>query len=273
MNSTTRTMVSLMPALALNALLFSLVPAHGEEQVTWLGVTLGAPAAMLRQTLGDPILVTRYPNESDPGIPPQRIARYWVGGTPMFLLVGERYGRVTAIQVYTDATPIRDLPSVALVKIPPDPSGVVLGQTLAEVSALRPNAQRQGPEGEGTLVERRPDVVVNYDFSGGRLYHISWRVASPAATPPSDVLPELAEPAGDSFSTAILDSQTAELTGVRWEYVFLTYHRCAADQSWKKQKQTLARRGAQIYDLLHVTCPTTGAERDFYFDITPYFGK
>jgi hypothetical protein len=85
--------------------------------------------------------------------------------------------------------------------------------------------------------------------------------------------PQIRQPTGDSTADAILDVQQNETDGVDWEYVYLSYHPCDHDTLWKVQKQALVNAGGRAYDLLHVVCPTTKAERDIFFDVTPYFGK
>jgi hypothetical protein len=42
---------------------------------------------------------------------------------------------------------------------------------------------------------------------------------------------------------------------------------------WKLQSQSLLSQNGRAFDKLHAVCPPTKAERDFYFDITNYFGK
>ena len=78
---------------------------------------------------------------------------------------------------------------------------------------------------------------------------------------------------GDSFATAILDMQENEDAGVAWEYRFLAFHPCAENTRWQLKNQALTKNGGRAYDLLHVVCPATKAERDFYFDITSFYGK
>lgn len=80
-------------------------------------------------------------------------------------------------------------------------------------------------------------------------------------------------PSGDSPATAIVDPETNESAGVDWEYRFLRAHPCDGETAWKLQQQALVNAGNRVYDKLHVVCPTTKIERDFYFDITSYFGK
>ena len=82
-----------------------------------------------------------------------------------------------------------------------------------------------------------------------------------------------AAPDGDSPATAIVDPQTNESDGVKWEYAYLRSHPCDGDTGWKLQQQSLIQVNNRVYDRLHVVCPTSKVERDFYFDITAYFGR
>jgi hypothetical protein len=72
-----------------------------------------------------------------------------------------------------------------------------------------------------------------------------------------------------------VDLQQNESDGVAWEYRFLAFHPCAdADHGrWQLKNQALLHANGRAYDRLHVVCPPTKAERDFYFDISSYFGK
>jgi hypothetical protein len=53
----------------------------------------------------------------------------------------------------------------------------------------------------------------------------------------------------------------------------LGYHPCDGDARWKLEKQALMHDNGHVYDELRVVCPSTKAERRFYFDIGSYFGK
>src|ERR1700694_2535454 len=111
------------------------VPAVAEEAPpSWLGVTFEQPAAELRATLGDPVLLTRFPEALaqaavavPAGVTPQRKARYPLSlEDPLFLIVSERRGIVVGIEAFSD----RPLTAESM-SVPPDPSGVRLGATEA----------------------------------------------------------------------------------------------------------------------------------------------
>ena len=259
-----------------SALAGTAAPARAAgEPFTWLGVTLGAPVASLRATKGDPMRVVRFPDDMiaagllRPGDSrtPERKANYWLGDT-IFLIVSERHGYVVGIEAYAD-TP----PPAPLDRLPADPHGALLGQTVATVAAFLPE-KPASLAGLSTIhsVDKSSGLDVVYEFKGGLLDSIQWSRA-PAQDPAQAELPEISDPAGDAFATAILDAQSNESTGVRWEYLYVSAHPCDGRTRWQTRGQALGSNGGRSYDILHVACPTTKAERDFFFDITPYFGK
>jgi hypothetical protein len=268
MNSVSRIFCALPAAALLIAALGIAPTAAADAPITWLGVTLGAPVASLRESKGDPMVVTRYPDVTiaagqspPPGTAPQRKARYWLGGT-IFLIVTEQRGHVVGLDAYAPDAPDSPVASVAA-----DPLGARLGQTIQQPDG-QPIKSRaidvKGPAG----------VRVRYELENGRINSIQWDLTPEAiAALPGDDLPPIAEALGDAFRTAILDAQPNETTGARWEYIYLALHKCDGDTRWKSKGQSLGSNGGRTYDILHAVCPTTKAERDFFFDITPYFGK
>lgn len=231
-----------------------------DAAVSWHGVTLGAPALALRAQIGDPLRVVPV-NGS-------RVARYWLpGANSTYLLVIEYNGYVSAFEAFTDAAPTAVLDNVA-----PDPSGVRLGDTLESVKSAHPDYNAAvDAEGRPTLVARFSDAVdVIYVFQNGRLRSFQWTTRVHGAPP---ALPQLTAPTGDSLFAAVLDKQSNEGDGVAWEYRYLAFHPCSGDTRWQIKDQSLMHAGGRAYDRIAVVCPPTNAERDFYFDITSYFGK
>jgi|GEM_PF-1251269 len=300
MNSVPRTFRAAIAALALLATMPSGRPvAAADAPVVWLGVTLGAPVSSLREIKGDPMVVTRSPDvlvasgaTPPPGVASQRKARYWLGGS-VSLIVTERRGRVVGLDAYAPEVPDSPITSVA-----PDPLGARLGQKFEEITTqimlfrrkLR-DAHVEVGRGVDVVGERIPELVftfgdhnlefaglpgvtVRYEFEAGRVNLIQWNLTPSAIDAlAGEDLPLIGEAGGDGFATAILEAQPDEMTGVRWEYIYLDLHRCDGDSRWKSKGQALASNGGRRYDILHAVCPTTKAERDFFFDITPYFGK
>jgi hypothetical protein len=236
------------------------VTLASDAPMTWHGVTLGAPASALRAQIGDPLRVVPVNG--------RRVARYWLpGANSTYLLVVEGNGYVSAFEAFTDAAPTAVLDNVA-----PDPSGVRLGDTLENVKSAHPDAHSAiDQDGRPTLLVRISDAVgAEYIFENGRLRSFQWTIAA-SGSPPA--LPPIAAPTGDSLFAAILDKQANETDGVAWEYRYLAFHPCSGDTRWQIKSQTLMHAGGRAYDRIEVVCPATNAERDFYFDITSYFGK
>jgi hypothetical protein len=228
------------------------------QNVSWNGIVLGAPSAPLRSTLGDPLHVTqgKYTDA----------ARYWIPGSKAsYFLVLEENGHVAGFMGFDES-------GTAPEGVPADPSGVTIGDTVDAVKAKHPDFQlSQDPQKTPTLSGRVGDVDVTYDVANGHVTDFEWsRPFEPSSVP---ALPSIADPAGDSYATAILDAQNDEMSGVSWEYRYLAFHPCSGDERWKLKMQSLRNSGGKAYDVLHVVCPSTNAERDFFFDITRYFGK
>ena len=62
------------------------------------------------------------------------------------------------------------------------------------------------------------------------------------------------------------------MTGVDWEYAYLTYHPCAGGVKRKMLDQALLTSNKRSYDALTTQCPGDAAQT-LYFDITDYIGK
>lgn len=231
--------------------------------VTWNGVTLGEPVSALRPILGDPLRVV----PSSDGT--MRAGRYWIAGSDAtFVIVLESRGVVEAFHAFvTEMTP------GGFSNVPADPSGVRLGDTLESVKTVHPGFHSEttddgAPQLDGRIGEFGP--AVTYGFKDGSVRSFQWTLPVAGGTPAQ---PLLTVPAGDSPATAILDMQKNERSGVDWEYMYLAFTSCDGKTHWKTQQQSLINSGGHAYDRLHVICPTTKAERDFYFNIDAYFGK
>lgn len=247
-------MIAALPALV------AAVTLAADTPVAWHGVALGAPASRLRVQLGDPLRIVPVNG--------RRVARYWLpGANSTYLLVVESNGYVSSFEAFTDAAPTAVLDNVA-----PDPSGVRLGDTLENVKSAHPDSRAAiDQDGRPTLLVRVSDAVgAEYVFQDGRLRSFEWTTTTHTAPP---ALPPLVAPTGDSLFAAILDKQTNETDGVAWEYRYLAFHPCSGNARWQVKSQGLMHAAGRAYDRLAVVCPTTNAERDFYFDITSYFGK
>ncbi len=227
--------------------------------VAWHGVTLGAPASSLRPLLGDPLRIVPLNG--------RRVARYWLpGANSTYLLVVEESGYISSFEAFTDVTPTAVMDNVA-----PDPSGVRLGDTLEAVKSAHPDYHSAIDQDDRPLLVVHVSSTTNagYVFQDGRMRSFQWTTQL-AAQP---ALPPLGAPNGDSPFAAILDKQANETDGVAWEYRYLAFHPCSGDTRWQIKNQSLMHAAGRAYDRLRVVCPATNSERDFYFDITSYFGK
>ncbi len=236
--------------------------ASAAPTVSWNGVTLGAPAAALRSSFGDPVRLVVLDNGSTP------VARYWPpGNDATYFLVVEKSGYIDRFEIFSH-TP----PAAILANVPPDPFGVRLGDSMENVQREHSNLRSgTSPQGMPVLLGNSGNAAnVIYSFENDRLESILW---VNQATDNRRAVTGLTLPAGDSFKTAIADVAKNESDGVAWEYRFLSFNPCAENSAWKLQSQALASQGGRAYDVLHVVCPATNQKRDFYFDITSYFGK
>jgi hypothetical protein len=245
-------------ALAVSILGITPSPAPAmTPNVTWNNITLGAPSAQLRTVWGDPLAVT-----NDGGV---ALARYWLPGTQAsYVFVLDRGGQIVGFATFRE-------PDGEAENIPPDPSNVKVRDTFESAKAKHPEFElKQDDSGSQTLEGSVDHVRVSYRIVADRVTAISWIRLSGLS---SQAVPGIGNPAGDSFDDAILDVQANEMNGTAWEYRYLAFHPCADNSRWKLAKQSLAQKAGKSYDILHVVCPATNAQRDFYFDITPYFGK
>lgn len=236
------------------------VTLAADTPVAWHGVTLGAPASTLRPLLGDPLRIVPVNGA--------RVARYWLpGANSTYLLVVENGGYISSFEAFTDVAPTAVLDNIA-----PDPSGVRLGDTLEAVKSAHPDYHSAiDPDDRPLLAVRiSPPTNASYVFDNGRLRSFQWTSTAHAAQP---ALPLLTAPTGDSLFAAILDKQSKETDGVAWEYRYLAFHPCSGDTRWQIRSQSSMHAAGRAYDRLRVVCPATNAERDFYFDITSFFGK
>ena len=230
--------------------------------VTWHGITLGEPAANLRASLGDPLRVLAFDNGT------RHVARYWLAGlNTTYVIVVEERGYVVSFDAFTDAPP-----STVIESVPADPLGVRLGATLQQVRTEHPKLRGDTDEGGNPFLVAAVSstTAAEYSFEDNRVRRFQWTTPVPTDRP---ALAPLIAPSGDGIASAILDVQQNESDGVAWEYRYLAFHPCTQTARWQLQRQSLLRDGDRAYDDLHVICPPTKSERDFYFDVTSFYGK
>jgi hypothetical protein len=237
----------------------------GEAGPRWFGMSFGTPVVTYRQRLGDPLRV-------DASTSSERKARFWIAsGPPVFLIVSERRGAVTGIEATTEAPLAGPIFSVEA-----DPSGVVLGSTLEEVAQKHRTAQRStDPDGAIHLIDRvdvSRGLIADYRFGNGRLVADAWFTPASTDGPQLPGATPFAEAPGESERTAILDAQTNDHDGVAWEYLYVRYHPCDANTSWRIAAQSVRRSNARTYEVLEAICPSNGTKRAFFFDVTSFSG-
>ncbi|HEY1869281.1 MAG TPA: hypothetical protein VGG70_13380 [Candidatus Cybelea sp.] len=216
----------------------------------------------LRATLGDPLRVLAFDNGN------RHVARYWLAGSnSTYVIVVEERGYVVSFDAFTDAAP-----SAVIQTVPADPLGVRLGETIAQVRAGHPNFRGDTDEGGNPFLVAAVSSTIGaeYSFEANRVRRFQWAAPAPKDKP---VLAPLTAASGDAVASAIVDLQPNESDGVAWEYRYLAFHPCTQTAQWQLQRQSLLQDGGRAYDDLHVVCPPTKNERDFYFDVTSYFGK
>jgi hypothetical protein len=225
--------------------------------ISWNNVTLGAPVSSVRALAGDPLRVVTAPDGDT------RIGRYWLPGlsSTAFLIV-EKRGYILAFSATT-----KDVSAGGFEMVPPDPSGVHLGDSMASVKRLHPafrteSAEDGSPQLVGDVADPAAGVV--YEFQEGRLRSFQWGILDVVGPD----LPVLSEPTGESAATAVLTKQRTANQVSTWESIYLGYHRCDARVRWNVVRQSVVHDDGHAYDRLELRCPSTKAVRDFYFDIT-----
>jgi hypothetical protein len=231
-------------------------PAH-----SWVDVRLGDPIRAVQDRLGDPLRETQMRDG-------EIALRYLVHDMNALALVYERANRVIAIRLRSnDAAK----PASAVT----DPAGVSLADSLGTLEQKRGTRSR-------TITAEGADIAVYYSADGIESdyeLHDGAISAITVSASAGDVRRFVKEPGaalvdhdGNSQDRAIVVRQPSEMTGIHWEYVYIAYHPCDGSTRWKVNGQSLIQ-GATVYDRIDVTCPSTGAKRSFFFDITAYFGK
>src|SRR5947209_1506935 len=257
--------------LAVAFLLVLVAPARAQTVVpppSWLRVTLEMPVAALRDILGDPMRVTKLDdgNATTSG-QPERKARYVISIRPLlFAIVTERHGAVVGIEAFSPVALTAEVPAVS------DPSGVPLGATAETVLKAHPDAQRMSSTLGPVLVATiSPRYLASYALEGSRVNAIDW--FGRASSDPARDAPPLAEPAGDSIATAVLIVAKNEDDGIDRETMWMRFHPCDGATAWSKKNVQTTNAGGRMYDEIRYICPSNGATRTVFFDITPFFGK
>lgn len=208
---------------------------------------MGTPAADLRATLGDPLLVEKTSEVS-------RTADYLRFDDPSAVLrVTERDGVVFAVEIERE----RAEPTLG----PSDSHGVALGVNRAAVIAKRGKAAF---ETMNTLLypeNANQDASLIYRFDGDVVEGIKL-VGSGVSAAGNAALPHLVEAAGDAYATAILDLTPTVLGSDHFRDRYLSVHGCAT----AGRTSTVDRRDKRTYVVGSALC--NGKQRKLFFDIT-----
>jgi len=79
--------------------------------------------------------------------------------------------------------------------------------------------------------------------------------------------------AGESADNPIVIMAEDEITGVQMEYMHIEAERCGCGGRWEVLEQALIEEDGRPIDRIHVRCEKCATERDFYFDISSFFGR
>lgn len=77
---------------------------------------------------------------------------------------------------------------------------------------------------------------------------------------------------GESMEEAIVIQADKTASGVSQEYQWVEQHFGKRGVDWQLVKQALLHKDDRAYDMLHIRL-ADGTEKQFYFDITSFFGK
>jgi len=214
--------------------------------LTWLGLSIGQPAAQVRTQLGDPLLVRPL------GI--SRVASYLrADDSSAAINVTERNGVVFAIEYLRERA--ESTPGLR------DPYGVALGATRADVAKLRGKPAIDTGASWYYPVDPDEHATVIYRFEDDVLASIKL-VGSPANAAGSDALPHIADPKGDSYGTAVLDMSAKFAASQHFREQYFSVRDC--DKTGRST--TTERRSGKTYAIETAVCG--GTKRTVYFDIS-----
>ncbi len=152
-----------------------------------------------------------------------------------------------------------------------DPNGGALGMTAQALQAVRgaPVATLDG--GEHLAYADRGGARWFYTIVNGTVTRIE--LASPAPPPAAAQVIADARHDGSSVEHALIVNAATESDGVQAEMSYIGGLSCDESGRWQVTGQELVPAGGRYYDLLHAVCSVSKHPRDFYFDVTSFFGK
>src|SRR5689334_2724632 len=77
---------------------------------------------------------------------------------------------------------------------------------------------------------------------------------------------------GETIGTAVILNTTRSSVGIAAESEFISTQCGERNKDWKKQKQALLWQGDKPFDLITIEL-SDGKTRNFYFDVSQFFGK
>ncbi|HEY8313787.1 MAG TPA: hypothetical protein VIG51_06395 [Candidatus Baltobacteraceae bacterium] len=245
--------------MLLQILVLVISATSAPQQPTFAGVMLGETVQQLVIERGDPL------STSNQGGVAEYVYFTPTGNSIEF--VGVERGNVASVEVRP--SPVGDQLTKG-----DDPSalGVHFGDTAKELLAIgKDRFISAGSAGDGTF---RGDDGLEYTFG-----MTAAKVTTILARLPKDrldVLPAYTSAptlhGGASYADALVVKAANEDVGVRSEYAYIMMHPCAGGR-WKTTHQTLDKHDGVFYDKLSAQCDAGKGNRDFYFNISDYFGK
>jgi hypothetical protein len=243
--------------------------APAPVQPSFTGVTLGQTAAQLVAERGDPLGDREQSGES--------VYLYLTPDGNLEQFIHIKAGRVLAVAV--SATPPQEAsPTPPPTTAVPSALGVTLGDPAAALAAIRKDRlvrTDQTPDGPSSIYSDNHGLFYGFLVVNGKVAQITAQMSNNwmAFLGPSSARPAIHD--GASLADAIVIKATNEEAGVRAEYAYLALHACDASGAgkWIAPQQSLVSSGGKNYDKVSARCSVNNFTRDFYFDVSSFFGK
>jgi len=221
---------------------------------SWLGVTLGESPKDLRPTLGKPREVV-----------PSSVGDLWRydvdnGNVTLELVVVQD-------QVLNIGVRVKDGKQSTLA----DPMGGALGMSAQALQTARGTPLATYDDGASIAYGEAAGIRWFYSLDNGAVTGIE--VSKPLPPPvPAQIVVDGSHD-GSRVDRAMIVKATTQTESTNAELAYLHGLQCESGGNWQVSGQELVPAGGRFFDLYHVTCSTTKAVRDYYFDITSSYGK
>ena len=225
-------------------------PAPSPTAATiWLGVTLGEAPKDVRTQLGKPRQIVsssigdvwRYDTEN--------------GNVTMELVVAQD-------AVINIAARLKTGKQSTLT----DPLGGALGMSLQALQSVRGTPLAVYDGGASVAYGEAAGVRWFYSIDNGVVTSIE--VSEPLPPPPPGTIVSDKTHDGSSVAKAFQVKASSAAASTAAELAFLGALTCDNGGQWQVSGSQVVASGGRFYDLYQVTCSTTNAARDFYFDVT-----